>query len=530
MLPGVGVFGTGLTARVIVPLLKAEGFAVKALWGRTPEEAEELAKEMSVPFYTSRIDEVLLHQDVDLVCVNLPPPLTRQVAVKTLGEGDASQGLVMCTDILAPAETTPASICVQRDLTLYMSVGFNIIFDRLKGNEGRKNNLHFQAEKTWEPKILMMRTASGAGYGDVSIQHVPGVGGWLLGSAFALAIMLEEPQEESVVLSRMVLMTVMLHDWHLQAGHAVKYSCIGKNVICDRTATPLDAFRMMTAAHYYPKLMSIMGNVLRFLPAFVKMKQLIQEGYVGELLVCEVQVHSGSLLGKKYNWSCDDLMGGGGLHSVGTYIIDLLTFLTSQKAVKVHGLLKTFVKQTDHIKGIRQITSDDFCTFQMVLEGGVCCTVTLNFNIPGEFKQDIIVVGSAGRLTVIGTDLYGQSNSSPQRELLLKDSTPVSNSLLPEKAFSDIPSPYLRGTIKMVQAVRQAFEDQDDRRTWDGRPLTMAATFDDCLYALCVVDTIKKSNQLGEWQNISIMTEEPELSPAYLISEAMRKSRMSLYC
>uniref|UniRef100_A0A8C3CEY8 TBC1 domain family member 7 n=1 Tax=Cairina moschata TaxID=8855 RepID=A0A8C3CEY8_CAIMO len=85
MLPGVGVFGTGLTARVIVPLLQAEGFAVKALWGRTAEEAEELAGELSVPFHTSRIDEVLLHHDVDLVCINLPPPLTRQVAVKTLG-------------------------------------------------------------------------------------------------------------------------------------------------------------------------------------------------------------------------------------------------------------------------------------------------------------------------------------------------------------------------------------------------------------------------------------------------------------
>ncbi|KAM8967240.1 glucose-fructose oxidoreductase domain-containing protein 1 isoform 1-T1 [Pelodytes ibericus] len=406
MLPGVGVFGTSLTSRVIIPLLKDEGFAVKALWGRTQEEAEELAKEMSVPFYTNRIDDVLLHQDVDLVCINLPPPLTKQIAVKTL-EGDRTE--------------------------------------------------------MWE------RTEMGS-------------------------------------------------------------TGIGKNVICDRTATPLDAFRMMSAAHYYPKLMSIMGNVLRFLPAFVKMKQMIQEGYVGELQVCEVQVHSGSLLGKKYNWSCDDLMGGGGLHSVGSYIIDLLTFLTSQKAVKVHGLLKTFVKQTDHIKGIRQITSDDFCTFQMVLEAGVCCTVTLNFNVPGEFKQDIIVVGSEGRLIVIGTDLYGQRNSSSERELLLKDSTPVSNSLLPEKAFSDIPSPYLRGTIKLVQAVRQAFEDQDDRRTWDGRPLTMAATFDDCLYALCVVDTIKKSNQTGEWQNIVIMTEEPELSPAYLISEAMRRSRMSLYC
>uniref|UniRef100_UPI00398E3DC1 glucose-fructose oxidoreductase domain-containing protein 1 n=1 Tax=Pristiophorus japonicus TaxID=55135 RepID=UPI00398E3DC1 len=388
MLPGVGVFGTSLTTRVIIPLLQSQGFPVKALWGRTPEEAEELAKEMDVPFYTNRIDDVLLHQDVDLVCINLPPPLTRQIAVKTLG--------------------------------------------------------------------------------------------------------------------------------------------IGKNVICDRAATPLDAFRMMSAAHYYPKLMSIMGNVLRFLPAFVKMKQMIQEGYVGDLLICEVQVHSGSLLGKKYNWSCDDLMGGGGLHSVGSYIIDLLTFLTSQKAVKVHGFLKTFVKQTEHIRGIRQITSDDFCTFQMVLEGGVCCTVTLNFNVPGDFKQEIIVVGSTGRLMVSGSDLFGQRNSATQKELILEDTTPVSNALLPEKAFRDIPSPFLRGTIMMVQAIRQAFQDQEDRRTWDGRPLTMAATFEDCLYALCVVDTIKKSNETGEWQNIVIMTEEPEISPAYLISEAMRRSRMSL--
>ncbi|XP_060706096.1 glucose-fructose oxidoreductase domain-containing protein 1 [Hemiscyllium ocellatum] len=388
MLPGVGVFGTSLTTRVITPLLQSQGFPVKALWGRTPEEAEELAKEMDVPFYTNRIDDVLLHQDVDLVCINLPPPLTRQIAVKTLG--------------------------------------------------------------------------------------------------------------------------------------------IGKNVICDRAATPLDAFRMMSAAHYYPKLMSIMGNVLRFLPAFVKMKQMIQEGYVGDLLICEVQVHSGSLLGKKYNWSCDDLMGGGGLHSVGSYIIDLLTFLTSQKAAKVHGFLKTFVKQTEHIRGIRQITSDDFCTFQMVLDGGVCCTVTLNFNVPGDFKQEIIVVGSTGRLMVNGSDLYGQRNTASQKELILEDSTPVSNTLLPEKAFRDIPSPFLRGTIMMVQAIRQAFQDQEDRRTWDGRPLTMAATFEDCLYALCVVDSIKKSNETGEWQNIVIMTEEPEISPAYLISEAMRRSRMSL--
>ncbi|KAB0355251.1 hypothetical protein FD755_022710 [Muntiacus reevesi] len=110
MLPGVGVFGTSLTARVIIPLLKDEGFAVKALWGRTQEEAEELAKEMSVPFYTSRIDEVLLHQDVDLVCINLPPPLTRQIAVKTLAS----------SRLPSPAPFLPLAPSSSRKLTRHL--------------------------------------------------------------------------------------------------------------------------------------------------------------------------------------------------------------------------------------------------------------------------------------------------------------------------------------------------------------------------------------------------------------------------
>lgn len=85
MLPGVGVFGTGSSARVLVPLLRAEGFSIQALWGKTEEEAKQLAEEMNISFYTSRTDDILLHQDVDLVCINIPPPLTRQIAVKALG-------------------------------------------------------------------------------------------------------------------------------------------------------------------------------------------------------------------------------------------------------------------------------------------------------------------------------------------------------------------------------------------------------------------------------------------------------------
>lgn len=199
--------------------------------GKTEEEAKQLAEEMNITFYTSRTDDVLLHQDVDLVCINIPPPLTRQISVKALG--------------------------------------------------------------------------------------------------------------------------------------------IGKNVVCEKAATSVDAFRMVTASRYYPQLMSLVGNVLRFLPAFVRMKQLIAEHYVGAVMICDARVYSGSLLSPNYGWICDELMGGGGLHTMGTYIVDLLTHLTGRRAEKVHGLLKTFVRQNAAIRGIRHVTSDDFCFFQMLMGGGV---------------------------------------------------------------------------------------------------------------------------------------------------------------
>ncbi|MGH0158386.1 UNVERIFIED_CONTAM: hypothetical protein FKN15_035496 [Acipenser sinensis] len=382
MLPGVGVFGTGSTARVLVPLLRAEGFSVEAVWGRTEEEARQLAEELGISFYTSRTDDVLLHQDVELVCINIPPPLTRQIAVKALG--------------------------------------------------------------------------------------------------------------------------------------------IGKNVICEKAATSVDAFKMVTAARYYPKLMSLMGNVLRFLPAFVRMKQLIDEGYVGEVMVCDVRVYWGSLLSNTYNWICDELMGGGGLHTMGSYIVDLLSHLTGQRAQKVHGLLKTFVKQNGAIRGIRHVTSDDFCFFQMLMSGGVCSTVTLNFNMPGAFVHEVMVVGSAGRLVARGTDLYGQKNTSFQEELLLADTSRLGTAV--EKGLREVPLPYLKGMVCMVQALRQSFEEQEDRRTWEHKPVSMAASFEDGLYMQSVVDAIKESSRSGEWEVVEIMTEEPDANQN--LCEALQRNNL----
>ncbi|XP_072279070.1 glucose-fructose oxidoreductase domain-containing protein 2 [Pyxicephalus adspersus] len=368
-LPGIGVFGTGNSTRVLVPLLRAEGFRIEALWGKTEEEAKELAKELDIIFCTTRKDDVLLHPDVDLVCISIPPPLIRHIAVKALG--------------------------------------------------------------------------------------------------------------------------------------------IGKSVICEKAATCLDAFLMVKAACYYPKLMNLVANSLRFLPAFVLMRQLIQEqNYLGEIQICDVRVYWGSLLSSHYSWICDELMGGGGLHTIGTYVVDLLTYLTGKKAEKVHGFLKTFVKQNTSITGIRHVTSDDFCYFQMQMVGGACSTVTLNFNMPGAFVHEVLIVGSAGRLIVRGTDLFGQKNTSFEEELLLEDTLHLEN--LGACGFEKVPLPYLKGMAYMIKALKLSFQDQEDHRTWNQKPLVAAATFEDGLYMQTVVDAIKRSNRSGEWEAVKIMSEESD--------------------
>lgn len=392
MLPGIGVFGTGPTVKVLVPFLRERGFKIEAIWSRTLHEAETIAQELSIPFYTNKIDDVLLRKDVDLIFIVCAPNLHAQISVKALG--------------------------------------------------------------------------------------------------------------------------------------------IGKHVVCDKPAglSQSEALKMVSAAQYYPTLISIISHSLRFLPAFSHMRKAINEGYVGslnELTLLDIRVQMSSLLHEKYDWMCDDIMGGGTLSMVGSHVIDLVTFLTGQKAVKVHGIVRTFTKTTDHINGIRHITAPDFCTFQMEMSGGTLVTATLNNHLPGcNFTQEVLVCGKNGYLMVRGGDLFGRrhrsSESKNAEEVLYLD---VEDLQCPTPV-SVIPRPYVKGMCKMISALREAFLPVKERAGWIKEPVCLAATFEDGLYVQAVLDAIRKSSQTRDWVKVTIMTEQPDPNP--LLSAAVRRTTISL--
>lgn len=188
-------------------------------------------------------------------------------------------------------------------------------------------------------------------------------------------------------------------------------------------------------------------------------------------------------------------MGGGGLHTVGSCIIDLLSYLTGKRAERVHGMLRTFVRHGATGSGIRSVTADDYACFQLLVAGGVVCNVTLNFNLPGADLHEVMLVGSSGRLVARSTELYGQRNSMKGEELLLSDSDSGAG-------------PSVTGLKAMVTQLRLSFQAQEDRRSWARQPIAMASTFEDGLYVQTVVDAIKRSNRTGEWESVDVKTED----------------------
>lgn|SRR6218665_3304137 len=247
-------------------------------------------------------------------------------------------------------------------------------------------------------------------------------------------------------------------------------------------------------------------------------------------MICEARIHSGSFLKDKFDWICDELMGGGVLNIYGSVLIDLITFLTGQRATRVHGVLKTFTRQTDKIRGIRQVTSDDFCCFQMELERNACATVTINSHVTGQYTQEVLICGTKGRLAVRGSDLYGQRHDQAREDTIYRD---VPNILdhqktgVSETIRADIPIPHLKGLIKLIDSVKEAFKMVEEKHGWAREPVLHAATFVNEQYVQTVVDAVRLSGKTKEWVRIKIMTEQPDPNP--LLRAAMRRSTFSLH-
>ena len=150
----------------------------------------------------------------------------------------------------------------------------------------------------------------------------------------------------------------------------------GKHIYCEK---PLalnleEAEEMLRLAESSDGIIQLAFNY-RFIPAIMKAKQLIDEGFLGEVINFRAQYfHTGYLNpDKPMSWRLSqDISGGGALVDLGSHVIDLMLYLAGPFK-RIMAQTKTFIAQRPVGAGSREtaeVLVDDHAQLMVELTAG----------------------------------------------------------------------------------------------------------------------------------------------------------------
>lgn len=148
----------------------------------------------------------------------------------------------------------------------------------------------------------------------------------------------------------------------------------GKHVYCDKPlAVSLDEAReMVAAADAHPQLRTGMAFQMRFVPATMRARQLIQSGFLGEAYHFRASyLHAGYTDPQKpMSWRLGP--DGGCLADLGSHVIDLIRFLLGEYRT-VRGTLERWIDERPVEAGsdeMMPVEVDDYCCLQARMASG----------------------------------------------------------------------------------------------------------------------------------------------------------------
>ncbi len=121
----------------------------------------------------------------------------------------------------------------------------------------------------------------------------------------------------------------------------------------------------------------------RFFPAIARARQLIAEGFLGEIFSFRGRYHRSSYISrdKALSWRLQrELTGGGALFDLGSHILDLLYFLLGDFA-SVYGTLDTLIKERPVVPGAAEkgrVDVDDIALLQARTRAGSLGTIEIS--------------------------------------------------------------------------------------------------------------------------------------------------------
>lgn len=289
---------------------------------------------------------------------------------------------------------------------------------------------------------------------------------------------------------------------YLHLSIAVEAFGRGLHVLCEKPlAMNQEEGKTMLAKAEEAKRVHMTAFNFRFVPAMRRMKELLEEGYVGDRIYhvdgvwfTERRADLNARLGWRYR---KELAGVGPLGDIGVHLIDLVRWLVGDfRKICAHAATFTKERSLPDGSGKGSVTVEDACVFIAELAGEVQAAIQVSGVARGGVYQGIRIFGSGGvlRLEIDRRDpdwlagrLWGAQGSSTLQPLPIPERlTQGLNLLSPERAVGEFIFSNL--TRRFVEAIRTGQQ--------------AVPSFRDGLEAQKVVDAILRSAGEERWVTV----------------------------
>ncbi|MEM1253112.1 MAG: Gfo/Idh/MocA family oxidoreductase [Cyanobacteria bacterium P01_H01_bin.21] len=126
---------------------------------------------------------------------------------------------------------------------------------------------------------------------------------------------------------------------------------------------------------------AVMDFEFRFIPAWQRLAELLNEGYVGQKRLIKIDWIAGSRANpeRAWNWYARKDQGGGALGSIGSHMFDYVSWLFGPIKRLSANLSTTITQRPDPVSGEHKpVDSDDTCSITLELVDGTPVQVTLS--------------------------------------------------------------------------------------------------------------------------------------------------------
>jgi len=150
----------------------------------------------------------------------------------------------------------------------------------------------------------------------------------------------------------------------------------GKHIYCDKPMTvTLKEAQEVVAAVNDAGVLNQMTMEYRFIPAIIRARQLIDDGFLGDVFNFRITyLHSGYIDPKRpLSWRMDKaISGGGALLDMGPHPIDTIRYLLGDFD-RVFAITRTYIKERPSLEDpskIRKVDVDDVAVMQVEMKNG----------------------------------------------------------------------------------------------------------------------------------------------------------------